>query len=315
MPEFFSFLVTGEEKSSRLDIYLLKKLPHLSRSFVKKIIESECVSINKTIPRKAGEIVRVGDEISVLIPEPAAPELIPEDIDIDILLEDESVAVIVKPAGLVVHPSYGHPSGTLVNALLARLDRLSSEGGTNRPGIVHRLDKETSGIMLVAKNDNAHRKLARQFSLHTISRKYRAILFGTLRKKEGEIVTFVGRHPKNRKKMSVLKSGGKRAVTMYRVVDERSHFSLVEFTLKTGRTHQIRVHAASLGHPVVGDRVYASRSRMVNVRNRLGKREFAVNRNLLNAFHIGFRHPESDEWMQFFIEDPDEFKEFWDFLR
>lgn len=314
MPESFSFFVTDKEEASRLDVYILKKLPHLSRSFVKKIIESGSVKVNGTIPKKAGEMVRVGDAIHVSIPEPEVPSLLPEDIDIGILYEDESVAVIEKPSGLVVHPSFGHPSGTLVNALLARLKKLSCEGGATRPGIVHRLDKETSGIMLVAKNDRAHRKLARQFSLHTISRKYRGILFGLLGKKSGTVDTFIGRHPRHRKKMSVLADRGKRAITEYRVIDERAGFSLVEFSLKTGRTHQIRVHASYLGHPVVGDRVYSSRGRVIKLKNGRDEKQHVVDRNLLHAFHIGFRHPESGGWMQFSIENPGEFDELWKFL-
>ncbi len=314
MPESFSFLVSGRGKTSRLDVYILEKLPHLSRSFVKKIIDGGGVKVNGTAPRKAGEMVRHGDAVEVLIPDPEVPRLVPEDIDIRIIYEDDSLAVIEKPSGLVVHPSCGHPSGTLVNALLGRLQKLSSEGGAARPGIVHRLDRETSGIMLVAKNDRAHRKLARQFSLHTVSRKYRAILFGLLRNKTGAIDTFIGRHPRHRKKMSVLHDRGKRALTEYRVIAERANFSLVEFTLKTGRTHQIRVHASHLGHPVVGDRVYSSRSRVIKRGNGRSEREHLVNRNLLHAFHIGFRHPESEGWMEFSIEDPGELKEFWEFL-
>lgn len=314
MPERYSFIVSYKEDPSRLDIYLLKKLSHLSRSYVKKMIDTGCVNVNGVIPRKAGEMVREKDVVEVSIPEPEVSNLIPEDIDIAILHEDESLAVIVKPAGLVVHPSFGHPSGTLVNALLSRLGRLSGEGGATRPGIVHRLDKETSGIMLVAKSDPAHRYLSKQFSLHTISRKYRAILFGILREKTGEIDTFIGRHPKHRKKMSVVTGRGRRAITKYRVINERPRFSLVEFTLETGRTHQIRVHASYLGHPVVGDRVYSGRGRMIKVKNQKGEKQHSVNRNLLHAFHIAFRHPQSEKWMEFAIEDPSSFTEFWNFL-
>lgn len=296
-------------------MYILKSLPDLSRSFVKKIIDSGGVRVNGEIPKKAGDLVRDGDTVDITIPEPESARLLPEDIDITILYEDESLAVIEKPAGIVVHPSLGHPSGTLVNALLGQLKTLSSEGGITRPGIVHRLDKETSGLMIVAKDDAAHRRLARQFSLHSISRKYRGILFGILAEKAGEISTHMGRHPKHRKKMGVLSGKGKKAITRYRVLEERKEFSLVEFTLHTGRTHQIRVHSSYLGHPVVGDRVYSNRSRVVTVRDSTGEREHVVHRNLLHAFHIGFRHPVSETPLEFTIDDPSEFSRLWQFLE
>ncbi len=303
--------VTSQDDGKRLDLFLAERLPEHSRSFIKKVIEKGLVLVDGKVVQKAGTRLKVESLVAVTIPEPEAPDLVPEgDIDITILYEDDHLAVIQKPAGLVVHPACGHPRGTLVNALLARLSSLSSGGDVLRPGIVHRLDKETSGVMVVAKTDAVHRRLTEQFAAHSISRKYRGIVFGMMKKKSGIVETRIGRHPKHRKKMAVLKDGGRVAITEYRVLEEKGGFSLVEFTLRTGRTHQIRVHVSHLGHPIVGDTLYSTRGRTI----RLGKKEIQVNRNMLHAFHIGFVHPVIEEWMEFTVEDPQDFREFWELI-
>ncbi|RMG59922.1 MAG: RluA family pseudouridine synthase [Deltaproteobacteria bacterium] len=316
MRERHELSVSPEDAGKRLDHFLAEKLSHLSRSFLKKIIESGGVVVAGVSARKPGQKVRAGDTVIVAVPEPETPDLEPDEgIEVGILYEDDHLAVINKPAGLVVHPAAGHARGTLVNALLARLGKLSEGSEAFRPGIVHRLDKETSGVMVVAKSERAHRGLAEQFSRHTITRQYRGIVHGRFRVKEGVVDTLIGRHPLHRKKMAVLGERGKRAVTEYRVLEERGDFSLVLFTLKTGRTHQIRVHTSHLGHPIVGDVVYSTRSRRVTVKGKEGKRVVVVERNLLHAFRLGFVHPVTGEAMDFSVPDPADFADFWEALR
>jgi 23S rRNA pseudouridine1911/1915/1917 synthase len=314
MLKFFSFSVGTGDEGTRLDNFLKRRLPELSRSFIKKIIESGNVKVDGKVPKKAGELLRIGADVDVSIPDPEVTDLVPEDIDIDIVYEDEGLAVVIKPAGMVVHPSYGHSSGTLVNALLSRIGKLSGDGDYFRPGIVHRLDRDTSGLIVVAKEESVHRGLSAQFAEHSVSRKYRGIVFGTMMKKSGEVSTLIGRHPKHRKKMAILKTGGRKAVTRYRVLEERRKFSLVEFTLFTGRTHQIRVHTSYLGHPIVGDPLYSTRSPRIMIKDQGKEKTFTVERNMLHAFHIGFEHPVSGDWMEFDAPDPDDFTEFWGFL-
>jgi 23S rRNA pseudouridine1911/1915/1917 synthase len=241
------------------------------------------------------------------LPPPRPLDLVPEERPLRILYQDDHLIVVEKPSGMVVHPAPGHPAGTLVNVLLSRADRLSGIGGVARPGIVHRLDRDTSGLLVVAKNDEAHANLSGQFSSHrTVDRRYRAIVWGKPPRGSGTVATQLGRHPVHRKRMSVLAAGGRRAVTHYRRIESFGPFSLVEFRLETGRTHQVRVHSASLSCPVVGDDVYG-RSRKV----RLGKGDSAatvtLGRFLLHAFHLGFLHPATGERMEFTVPDPPEF--------
>jgi 23S rRNA pseudouridine1911/1915/1917 synthase len=308
------FCVSSKEKGKRLDLFVQFHLPHLSRSFVKKLIDKGHIRVDFKVPKKGGAILREGEEVEVSIPPFEPQDLVPEDIPLKILYEDDFIAVIHKPAALVVHPSPGHPSGTLVNALLSKVKDLSREGEPYRPGIVHRLDKDTSGVMVVAKESRAHRRLQAQFSKHSVGRRYRAILYGTLKEKSGRLETYIGRHGKDRKRMAVLKSPGRRAVTSYRVMKEHKGFSLVEFELFTGRTHQIRVHASHLGHPVVGDLLYSRRGRTIRISDRMGERKFAAERNYLHAWYLSFDHPETGEGMEFSLEDPGEFSDFWAFL-
>lgn len=315
MPRSISFLVPEEAEGSRLDHFLQGRLPDLSRTFIKKSIEVGYVTLDGKVPKKAGVALSRGSNIHITIPDIEPLDLKAEDMDIDILYEDPAIAVVEKPAGIVVHPSAGHSSGTLVNALLARLTSLSKEGGSLRPGIVHRLDKDTSGVMIVAKADRPHRALAAQFASHTITRRYRAVVKGIMREKMGEIESFIGRHPRHRKKMAVLEEKGRKALTRFRVIDEMKGFSLVELSLYTGRTHQIRVHCSHLGHPVVGDPVYSREGRNIRISRGKEVQSIELKRTLLHAYHLGFNHPVTGEPMVFETEAPEEFASFWAFLE
>jgi len=245
-------------------------------------------------------------------------ELLPEDLPVKVLFQDPHLMVVEKPAGMVVHPSPGHPGGTLVHALLSRADRLSGIGGVERPGIVHRLDRDTSGILVVAKHDAAHAKLSAQLATRNMARLYRGIVWGRPPEASGIVRTRIGRHPVHRKKMAVLpepggesgsargRSPGRAAVSRYRWIESFGPCSLVEFRLETGRTHLIRVHCRHLSCPIVGDDVYG-RSREVRL---AGVPPFRVSRFLLHACHLGFSHPLTGEWLEFSVEDPPEFARF-----
>jgi 23S rRNA pseudouridine1911/1915/1917 synthase len=248
--------------------------------------------------------------ITVSVPPPRPLELVPEDRPLRILFQDDCLMVVEKPAGMVVHPSPGHPDGTLVNVLLARAERLSGIGGVARPGIVHRLDRDTSGILVAAKTDEAHSALSAQFASHRrVDRRYRAVVWGRPPKAAGTVVTQLGRHPVHRKKMAVVGRGGRAASTRYRCIESFGAFSLVEFRLDTGRTHQVRVHSASLSCPIVGDDVYG-RSRKVPLGKGPAARTVTLDRFFLHAFHLGFDHPVTGERMEFTVPDPPEFGAF-----
>ncbi len=315
MTREFHFSLKRGTDGKRLDRVLLDYFPDLSRSAIKKLIERGCITVDGVVPKKAGTQLKEKCQISVIIPPTELPDLSPEEIEIEILYEDDSLAVVNKAAGIVVHPSPGHPSGTLVNALLFKMDTLSAGGEPFRPGIVHRLDRDTSGVMVVAKNDRDHMILQEQFAAHSIGRKYHGFVFGRMKEKEGIIATKIGRHPKERKKMAVVTRSGRRAVTRYRVIEEVSDFSMVEYTLETGRTHQIRVHSSHLGHPVVGDPLYSRKGRDLRIRERGKEKRYTLTRNLLHAFHLSIDHPRSAKRMEFTIPDPYEFTEFRDFLE
>ncbi len=292
MPEF---AVTPEDAGARLDQYLAAKLPQLSRSRLQALIRQGCVLLQGRVS-KPGERLRAGGRIAVEIPEAAAPEHVaPEAIPLAILYEDDDLLVLDKPAGMVVHPAAGNPDGTLVNALLHHCGALSSVGGERRPGIVHRLDKETSGCLVAAKNDLAHQGLARQFAGREVLKVYLALASGRFAKKSGRVETEIGRHPVHRKKMAVVEKGrGRVARTEYRVLREmEGGASLVECTLHTGRTHQIRVHLRHLGHPLLGDALYGKRG--------------AYPRQMLHAWKLGFAHPRSGERLQFEAPVPTDF--------
>lgn len=291
MPDF---IVSPEASGLRLDHFLASELPHLSRSRVQTLIkEGHILLEGKAV--KPGDKLRAGQSISVHEPAPTPlADTLAEEIPLDVLYEDDDLIVLNKAAGMVVHPAAGNPAGTLVNALLHHCTTLSGIGGEQRPGIVHRLDKETSGCIVIAKNDATHQELSRQFAARTTLKVYLALALGQFRKKSGVIEVSIGRHPVDRKKMAVIHSGrGRNATTDYRVLREFPGASLVECTLHTGRTHQIRVHLKHLGHPILGDEVYGRRG--------------SYPRQMLHAWRLGFTHPRTGEWMEFQAPIPQDF--------
>jgi 23S rRNA pseudouridine1911/1915/1917 synthase len=302
----YRFIFPSQGAAQRLDHYLADQLPHLSRSQLKKLIEDKQVLVSGRVT-KAGEKLKGGETLVVTVPDPAPAEPVAEAIALNVLYEDAHLIVIDKPAGLVVHPAAGHASGTLVNALLHHCDDLAGIGGELRPGIVHRLDKETSGVMVAAKNDLAHQHLAAQFKAHTIRRHYLALVHGLVQNDLGEIDRPIGRHTVERKKMSSRGSGGRRAVTRWRVLKryDRDRLTLLELTLETGRTHQIRVHFADLNLPLVGDEVYGSsgRTRSLNDTD-LRRLVQKLGRQALHARLLGFIHPVSGEDLEFATPPP-----------
>lgn len=309
--EILDHTATAADEGARLDKVLAGAWPDQSRSRIKALIENGHLVQNDQTVLKMSSKVKQGDKFVLTIPptEPAKPE--PEDIKLDVLYEDDDLLVINKPAGMVVHPAAGNESGTLVNALLAHCgDSLSGIGGVRRPGIVHRLDKDTSGAMVVAKNDAAHRGLSTLFSedKDNIDRAYIAVVWGVPAKSEGEIEGNIGRSPRNRKKMTVLKSGGKYALTRYKLLEKRddSLASLVECRLATGRTHQIRVHMSHIGHSLVCDPVYG-RNKFLHKFN-LDTQQIlnAFNKQALHARTLGFVHPNTDQYISTTAPLPDD---------
>jgi 23S rRNA pseudouridine1911/1915/1917 synthase len=295
-------LAGGEHAGRRLDAYLSQQGQFPSRAQAQKAISGGLVLVNGE-KVKPGYRLRAGDRIRVAWRPPAPLLLEPEEIPLDIVYEDEDLLVVNKPQGLVVHPAPGHPRGTLVNALLHRCRDLAGIGGTLRPGIVHRLDKDTSGLLLVAKNDLAHLDLTGQLKAHAVQRVYLALVHGRP-PAAGTISAPIGRHERQRKKMAVRPGGGKEAITHYRVVEDLDGYALVEATLETGRTHQVRVHLASIGHPVVGDPLYGGRRSPVPVAGQL-----------LHAYRLSFRHPRTGRPMEFTAPLPPAFAAALEHLR
>ncbi|PYI73189.1 MAG: RluA family pseudouridine synthase [Verrucomicrobia bacterium] len=295
-PTPIEFIVSENDAKLRLDHFLAKRLPQYSRSRLQQLIRSGFVRLNgaSTRPR---QIVRAGDKIDVRESPVEQIETRPQRIPLDILFEDDDLIVINKPAGLTVHPGAGQREHTLVNALLSHCTTLSGIGGKERPGIVHRLDRETSGCLVVAKNDLAHRELSRQFADRNVEKIYLALVAGKLRKPASVIEERIGRHPVHRQRMSVTTKRGRTAKTEYRVLRSSGDASLIECRLHSGRTHQVRVHFHHLGHAVLGDKVYAPRV----------AKNFP--RQMLHAWKLGFRHPRTGEWKQFQAPVPDDFKE------
>lgn len=278
----------------RLDVFMAER-GNLTRSASQKLIKDGRVTVNGTVASKNYK-TKAGDVIEFIIPEAVAGENLPQDIALDILYEDEHLLVVNKPKGMVVHPAAGNPDNTLVNALLYHCgDSLSGINGVIRPGIVHRIDKDTSGLLVVAKNDKAHVSLAEQIKSHSFDRFYEAVCCGRFREQSGTVDAPIGRHPKDRKKMAIV-ADGRNAVTHYEVIAEYNGYSHVKFKLETGRTHQIRVHTSSKGHPIVGDTLYGARDKL------------GVEGQCLHAKTISFVHPVSGELMSFDSELPDYFK-------
>lgn len=283
------------EEPVRADVFLSAKTT-LTRSAVKKLADEGNVTLNGK-PVKAGYLLKAGEEVTVCIPDPRPIEAKPEEIPVEIVYEDDDIAVVNKAQGMTVHAGNGNYTGTLVNALLYRLNRLSGINGELRPGIVHRIDKDTSGLLVVAKNDAAHVSLSKQIADKTCRREYLALLEGVMKEDTGNIVTQIGRNPCNRLQMAVLPAGkGRRAETEFFVEERFARNTLVRFSLKTGRTHQIRVHAKYLGHPVVGDKTYGFQ-----------KQRFSLNGQLLHAFLLELDHPSTGERMRFTAPLPDYF--------
>ncbi len=299
-----TYCVSEEECGLRIDRYLAEKNADLSRSYIQKLLKNQEVSVNG-IPVKANYKVQQENKILLIVPELTEPDILPEDIPLDILYEDEDLMVVNKPKGMVVHPSAGHLSGTLVNAILYHCQgHLSGINGVMRPGIVHRIDMDTTGAILVCKNDFAHKDLAEQLKEHTIKRRYRAIVSGNLKEDTGRIEGPIGRHPIDRKKMAINYKNGKDAVTHYQVLERFGNATYVECRLETGRTHQIRVHMASKGHPLLGDQVYGS-----------ARNPYHLQGQALHAMILGFVHPRTGEYMEFEAPLPEYFVKLLEKLR
>lgn len=292
--------VTAKEDGMRLDQYIAARCMDLSRSYIQKLIKENRVTLNKTVQTKNKTAVQEGDRIMVSLPDPQELEIKPQNIPLDILYEDSDVLVINKPKGMVVHPAPGHYDDTLVNAVLYHCkDNLSGINGVLRPGIVHRIDKDTTGALIVCKNDKSHQKIADQLRAHTITRSYRAIVYNNFSEEEGTIEAPIGRHPTNRKKRMVTEKNSKEAITHYKVLDHLNHkFNYIECRLETGRTHQIRVHMSHIGHPLLGDEIYGP------VNNKFKQ----LQGQTLHAATIGFIHPTTEEYMEFSAPLPDYFE-------
>ena len=303
MNQEYLFEVSPKDEAKRLDLFIKEKFPELSRNRIQALIKENYVLVNFK-PSKASYKIKRGEKIKILIPPDKEIDIQPREIPFEIIYEDEDIAVINKPSGIVVYPAPGHYEDTLVHGLILKLKNLSGIGGKIRPGIVHRLDKDTSGIMLVAKNDFAHKKLVEAFKERLIEKTYIALVYGRLIQKKGKIETFIGRHPVARKKMAVLKEG-KLAITFYEVLEIFNKASLVLAKPVTGRTHQIRVHFSYIGHPILGDSIYGG----------LKHDLFKPPRLMLHAYEIFFKHPRTNETMKFRAPIPEEFQKYIQILK
>ena len=293
-----SFEVEAEQEGERLDKFLSIIYPEFSRAFSQKLIRSKQVSVNET-PQKASYCVKIDDIVTVEIPDAVETTIEPENIPLDILYEDDDVLIVNKPKGMVVHPSAGHYSGTLVNAIMYHCkDTLSGINGEIRPGIVHRIDMDTTGSLIVCKNDEAHVNIAQQIKEHSVNRIYVGIVCGNVKEDSGTVEGAIGRHPIERKKMAINEKNGKPAITHYKVLERFKNYTYMQFKLETGRTHQIRVHMASIGHPLLGDTLYSS-----------GRSPFKhLQGQCLHAKTIGFIHPKTGEYMEYSAPLPEYFE-------
>lgn len=296
-----------DTKGDRIDRFLSQELPDLSRSRIQQLIEQGNVQLNDKVCTSKKINVKLGDRITLEIPEVQPLELLAEDIPLDILYEDDQLLILNKPAGLVVHPAPGHPDGTLVNALLAHCPNLPGIGGVQRPGIVHRLDKDTTGAIAIAKTEVAHHHLQAQLKAKTARREYLGVVYGAPKGENGTIDLPIGRHPQDRKKMAIMpvEQGGRSAVTHWQVLERLGNYTLIRFQLETGRTHQIRVHSAKMGHPIVGDPVYSS-GHSVGV-NLTGQ--------ALHAWRLRLQHPTSGEMIEVTATPPTQFTKLLEMLK
>ena len=294
--EYLSITVDNQENNLRIDKLLSDRIPEQSRSYLQKLIKDGNITVNGSIV-KPNYKVQANDLINLSLPEPEEPDILPENIPLDILYEDDDILVINKPKGMVVHPSAGHYTGTVVNAVMYHCNgNLSGINGVMRPGIVHRIDMDTTGAIVICKSDQAHQNLAEQLKVHSITRKYRAIVYGNFKDDNGTITGDIGRHPIDRKKMAIVQRNGKPAITHYHVLDRFGAYTYIECQLETGRTHQIRVHMASTGHPLLGDELYGP-----------SKCPFHLQGQCLHAMILGFQHPISGQYVQFEAPLPDYF--------
>jgi 23S rRNA pseudouridine1911/1915/1917 synthase len=293
-----------EDKGTRVDLWLSERLEEYSRSYIKKLIDDGMLLVNGE-QVKSNYKLKSKDEVLLRIPDPKPLDVCAEDIEVPILYEDEDIVVVDKPRGMVVHPAAGNYSGTLVNALLGYCgDNLSDINGVIRPGIVHRIDRDTSGVLVVAKNNIAHEKLSEKLKVHDIERVYAALVYGVIAENQGKIDAPIGRHPTDRKKMAVNIKNGKRAVTHFRVLERFKDATYIEVNLETGRTHQIRVHMSYIGYPIIGDTVYGRKND-----------RYGINGQALHAKKLGFIHPTRGEYMEFESPLPDYFENLLEELR
>lgn len=292
-----SWFVDTDANNMRIDRFISERMADTSRSYIQKLIKDELVTVDSKVV-KSNYKVKEGEWVEIVLPEPVSLDIEAENIPLDILYEDSDVLLVNKPKDMVVHPSAGHVTGTLVNALLYHCkDSLSSINGVMRPGIVHRIDKDTTGILIICKNDKAHNCIAEQLKVHSITRRYHALVWNNVTDDTGTVDAPIGRHPVDRKKMAINHKNGKHAVTHYKVLERFGQYTYIQCELETGRTHQIRVHMASIGHPLVGDPVYGP-----------AKQPFKTVGQILHAKVFGFIHPSTNEYMEFETDLPEYFQ-------
>ena len=322
MNNSMKFLVKKSDDSKRLDVFLSEKIKHLTRSNIKKIIESKNVKINKKIADSPSKKIKIDNEVVIKLLIKKSDKLLPNKIKLDIRFEDKDILIINKPKGMVVHPGAGNYENTLANALVHKYkNKLSDINGELRPGIVHRIDKETSGLLVIAKNNLSHSKLGKQFSDHSIKRKYLCLIWGVIRPLQGRIETLISRNKKNRQLMMVSDVNGKKAITNYKTItvfqrQDIPKISLVECELETGRTHQIRVHMKYKGTSLLGDNQYGKKGiKFKKINEDLFKKLSFLNGQALHAKSLGFIHPSKNEWIHFESELPGDFKKLLDLLK